>query len=234
MPAERTLVKPNHVPDPGVRRTGPGAHVLYLGRLAEEKGVRLLMSAWDRLAARGGAGCPLVVAGAGPLQHEVEAWAAGRDDVDYRGLQSRSASAELMANAVAVVVPSTWMETFGLVAVEAMAAGVPAVVAAHGGLADLVEDGVTGFHHRPSDAESLADSLRRVLPVDRNQKMGAAARRRYEQDFTPAEALRALLDGYRSALRRAGARPTHSGEQSPSKGRPNSRTALAPHGGENR
>ena len=86
MPAERTVVKPNHVPDPGVRRAGPGTHVLYLGRLAEEKGVRLLMEAWDRLAREGGLGAPLVVAGAGPLEGEVREWAAGRDDVDHRGL----------------------------------------------------------------------------------------------------------------------------------------------------
>lgn len=210
MPAERTVVKPNHVPDPGVRRNGRGAHVLYLGRLDEEKGVRLLMSAWDRLSGRGGAEYPLVIAGAGPLETDVREWAAGRDDVDHRGLQSRSAAADLMADAVAIVVPSTWMETFGLVAVEAMAAGVPAVVAAHGGLADLVEDGVTGLHHRPSDVDSLADSLRRILPEDRNRAMGVAARRRYERDFTPARALSVLLDGYRGALRRAGSPSTDS------------------------
>jgi glycosyltransferase involved in cell wall biosynthesis len=231
MPAERMVVKPNHVPDAGVRRAGPGSHILYLGRLAEEKGVRLLMAAWDRVAQEGGLGVPLVVAGSGPLDGAVREWAAGRDDVDVRGLQSRSASAGLMADAVAVVAPSTWTETFGLVAVEAMAAGVPAVVAAHGGLADLVEDGVTGVHHRPFDVDSLADALRRVVPADRNRAMGTAARRRYERDFTPDRALNALLDGYRAAVRRAHPHPAGT---SPSEVPPNSPGSVAPRGGGNR
>ncbi|MYR59844.1 glycosyltransferase, partial [Streptomyces sp. SID625] len=89
MPAERLAVKHNFVPEPGVRRDGPGEHLLYLGRLAETKGVRLLMAAWDEIAAGGGAGVPLVIAGAGPLEREVTAWAAGRDDVRHAGLLDR-------------------------------------------------------------------------------------------------------------------------------------------------
>lgn len=204
MPPDRLVVKRNFVPDPGLRRAGAGGHLLYLGRLAEEKGVRVLMEAWDRLSAEGPVGPPLVIAGAGPLQGAVERWAAGRDDVEFRGLQSRSACAELTADAVAVVAPSVWMETFGLVAVEAMAAGVPAVVAAHGGLADLVRDGVTGAHHRPGDAGSLAEALRRVLPEEHNRRMGVAARRRYERDFTPERGLSDLLACYERVLGEAG------------------------------
>ena len=204
MPPDRLVVKPNFVLEPDARRAGAGRHVLYVGRLAEEKGVRLLMAAWDRLTAQGPVGPPLVVAGAGPLQAEVERWAAGREDVEYRGLQSRAACAELMADAVTVVVPSTWMEAFGLVAAEAMAAGVPAVVAAHGGPAELVEDGVAGVHHRPGDAGSLAQALRAVLPEERNRAMGVAARRRYERDFTPARGLSDLVGAYEDVLRGAG------------------------------
>ncbi|WP_341868304.1 glycosyltransferase, partial [Streptomyces africanus] len=68
------------------RRVGDGEHLLYLGRLAQAKGVRLLMATWDELAAGGGVGVPLVIAGTGPLEREVTAWAAGRDDVRYVGL----------------------------------------------------------------------------------------------------------------------------------------------------
>ncbi|MFE0423222.1 glycosyltransferase, partial [Streptomyces sp. NPDC058953] len=86
MPTERLTVKHNFVPDPGARRVGDGEHLLFLGRLSESKGVRLLMAAWDELAAGGGVGVPLVLAGAGPMEGEVTAWAAGRDDVRYAGL----------------------------------------------------------------------------------------------------------------------------------------------------
>lgn len=56
----------------------------------------------------------------------MAAWAAGRDDVRYVGLYDRARCREAVAGAVAVVAPSTWKEAFGLVVVEAMAAGVPA------------------------------------------------------------------------------------------------------------
>ncbi|WP_329139089.1 glycosyltransferase [Streptomyces sp. NBC_00670] len=203
MPAERLAVKHNFVPDPGpdARRTGPGEHLLYLGRLAEPKGVRLLMAAWDELAASGGAGVPLVIAGSGPLEREVAAWAAGRDDVRYAGLYGPDACRDALARAVAVVAPSTWLEAFGLVAVEAMAAGVPAVAAGHGAFTELVEDGVTGLLHRPGDAASLAECLRRIAADgDRNRELGRAARARYERDFSPAVGLERLVEGYRAAL----------------------------------
>ncbi|MFJ5776341.1 glycosyltransferase [Streptomyces sp. NPDC093094] len=201
MPAERLAVKHNFVPDPDDCRTGPGEHVLYLGRLAEAKGVRLLMTAWDELAAGGGVGVPLVIAGAGPLEPEVTAWAAGRDDVRCVGLYDLAQCRRAIARSVAVVAPSTWLEAFGLVVVEAMAAGVPTVAAGHGAFVELVEDGRTGLLHRPGESASLASGLRRITAdPDTNREMGLAARRRYEQHFSPAVGLERLLEGYRTAI----------------------------------
>ncbi|MFG2516126.1 glycosyltransferase [Streptomyces sp. NPDC048584] len=201
MPAGRMAVKHNFVPDTDARRSGPGEHVLYLGRLAEAKGVRLLMAAWDGIAAGGGAGVPLVIAGTGPLEGEVAAWAAGRDDVRYVGLYDPVRCRRALARAVAVVAPSTWLEAFGLVVVEAMAAGVPAVAAGHGAFTELVEDGRTGLLHRPGDAASLASCLRRITAEgERNAEMGRAARLRYEQGFSPAVGLERLVEGYRTAI----------------------------------
>jgi glycosyltransferase involved in cell wall biosynthesis len=199
LPAEKLTVKHNVVPDTGPRRTGPGEHVLFLGRLTEEKGVRQLMAAWDTADLP----VPLVIAGAGPLADEVTAWAAGRDDVHYLGLRDRAECQALTARAVAVVAPSTWLETFGLVVVEAMAAGVPAVASAHGAFVELVDDGETGLLHRPGDPASLADALRAITDPTRNERLGAAARARYEQDFTPATGLTRLLDGYHAAMSRS-------------------------------
>ncbi|MGW3660071.1 glycosyltransferase [Streptomyces sp. NPDC005151] len=201
MPPGRLAVKHNFVPEPGVRRAGAGEHLLYLGRLAEAKGVRLLMAAWDEIAADGGVGVPLVVAGAGPLERAVTAWAAGRDDVRYVGLYDQAECRQAIARSVAVVAPSTWLEAFGLVVVEAMAAGVPAVAAGHGAFVELVEDGVTGLLHRPGESASLASCLRRITAeTARNREMGQAARRRYEQDFSPAVGLERLVEGYRTAI----------------------------------
>lgn len=201
MPAERLAVKHNFVPDPEARRSGTGEHLLFLGRLAEAKGVRLLMAAWDEIAASGGVGVPLVIAGAGPLEREVTTWAAGRDDVRYVGLYDTTECRQAIARSVAVVAPSTWLEAFGLVVVEAMAAGVPTVAAGHGAFVELVDDGVTGLLHRPGEVASLASCIRRIASEPaRNREMGQAARHRYEQGFSPAVGLERLLEEYRTAI----------------------------------
>ncbi len=201
MPAERLAVKHNFVPDPGACRAGAGEQLLFLGRLTEAKGVRLLMAAWDEIAASGGVGVPLVLAGGGPLEGEVTAWAAGRDDVRYAGLLDPAQCREAVARSVAVVAPSVAMETFGLVVAEAMAAGVPVVAAGHGAFVELVEDGVTGLLHQPGDPASLASRVRRIAAgPDRNREMGEAARRRYEKHFSPAVGLERLVDEYRTAI----------------------------------
>ncbi|MFF0745390.1 glycosyltransferase [Streptomyces sp. NPDC004111] len=201
MPAERLAVKHNFVPDPGACRADGGEHLLFLGRLAEAKGVRHLMAAWDEVAAGGGVGVPLVLAGAGPLEQEVTAWAAGRDDVRYVGLYDPAQCREAVARSVAVVAPSLALETFGLVVAEAMAAGVPAVAAGHGAFVELVEDGVTGLLHRPGDPHSLASCIRRITTGRaENLEMGRAARIRYEQGFSPDVGLERLEEGYRTAI----------------------------------
>ncbi|QFU89485.1 glycosyltransferase [Amycolatopsis sp. YIM 10] len=203
MPAERLVVKHNYVDDPGKTRTGAGEHVLFLGRITAEKGAGLLMDAWDRL---GGIGLPLVIAGSGPMQDEVARWADGRDDVSYLGLRSKEECRDLIARSNTVVAPSTWLETFGLVIVEAMAAGVPAVAAAHGAFGELVDDGVTGLLHEPGNADSLAARLREAAG-ERNQEMGLAARLVYEQEFTPKAGLDRLVGGYRAAIAAAEGAP---------------------------
>jgi glycosyltransferase involved in cell wall biosynthesis len=201
MPAQRLVVKPHFVPDPGIRRTRPGDHVLCLSRMDEAKGVPLLMAAWDLVAASGGIGIPLVLAGAGPLEGKVSRWAGNRKDAQYLGLQSRADCRKLLARAAVLVMPSVWLETFGLVVVEAMAAAVPAVAAAHGGCGELIDDRVTGLLHQPGDAASLAGCLRRaVADIGWNLTLGTAARHRYERNFTPEVGLAALITGYEDAI----------------------------------
>jgi glycosyltransferase involved in cell wall biosynthesis len=82
------------------------------------------------------------------------------------------------------VVPSTEPEAFGLVAIEAMAAGRPVAAAAHGGLLDVVEDGVTGLLFKPCDAAALAEALLRLAEDgELRQRMGMAGAQRQARLF---------------------------------------------------
>jgi glycosyltransferase involved in cell wall biosynthesis len=97
------------------------------------------------------------------------------------------------------VLPSQWEETFGLVAVEAMAAGVPAVAAAHGSFPELIGDG--GILFEPGRADALSQALQAVdTDPSRVDRLGLRAQRTYEERFDPEVNLQQLLDIYRFAI----------------------------------
>ena len=139
-PAERIAVKPNFVhPDPGMGR-GTGGYALFVGRLSEEKGIATLLAAWSQLRPREG----LKIVGDGPLATAVADAVATVRGIEWLGPRTRSEVSALMADAAFLVVPSVCYETFGLVLVEALAAGLPVIASRIGAIAELVSDGHTG------------------------------------------------------------------------------------------
>lgn len=198
-PGDRIRVKPNFVPRPARRRTGAGSYLLFLGRLSPEKGVDVLLDAWAPKLGQ------LLIVGDGPARRELEARAAVHGgSVRFLGRQPRDRCMELLADARALVVASRAYETFGLVAVEAYAHGVPAVAPALGAFPDLVEDRRTGLLFSPGDPDDLRRALSQVVDPERSRRMGAEAGRRYEAEFTPERNLAALEAIYRAAIAQAG------------------------------
>ncbi len=135
------------------------------------------------------------------LEGKVLRWPEGHHNVRYTELPSPMECRRLTTRAATVVAPSTWIEYFGLAVVEAMAATVPVVAAAHGILVEFVHAQVTGLLHRTGDAASLAECLHRVLDDgDRNRELGAAAHHCYDARFTPEVRLAARVAGYQEAI----------------------------------
>jgi glycosyltransferase involved in cell wall biosynthesis len=95
------------------------------------------------------------------------------------------------------LVPSVWPEPFGLVAVEAMAAGVPVIASRVGGLPEVVTDGVTGLLVEPGDAASLADAIDGLL---RNPDERALLGRAGMKDVDRFDAVSALAHVYDEVL----------------------------------
>lgn len=207
LPRERRFVRHNMISRQELEILPREPAVLYAGRLAEVKGLRLLMAAWDRyLGLSNVPGLRFRIAGSGPLEREVAEWAAARPSVEMLGLVPASRCAELMSTARAVVVPSAWEEPFGLVVVEAMAAGTPPIAAGHGSFAELITPGVDGALFRPGDAESLAAVIADVAAhPETYQAYGSRARETYEDRFNPDQSLKHLLEIYGFAI----ANPVH-------------------------
>ncbi len=145
------------------RRSALGAAgkqlVLYVGRLAVEKGMDTLIPAFQSVHATMGERCAFCVAGDGPEAGRV------RRELPFArhfGFLDRDALADLYADADLFVFPSA-TETCGLVALEAMASGLPVIGVDAGGMRDNVRDGINGRLVRPGDAEELSRAMMAVL-----------------------------------------------------------------------
>ena len=113
--------------------------VVYVGKLSEQKGVHLLLTALEGLDARA------FIVGFGPARADLERSAADKGlDVLFTGPLQHRHLAHLWAAADVSVVPSVFPEAFGMVAAEAAATGCPPIVARHSGLAE-VADGISAF-----------------------------------------------------------------------------------------
>jgi glycosyltransferase involved in cell wall biosynthesis len=158
-------------------------HVLYVGRLAEEKGTRELAE-----AARG---LPLLVVGDGPLRDLLP---------QASGFVPHERIGPYYERAAVVVCPSR-REGFGVACAEAMAHGRPVVASAVGGLLDLVEDGVTGLLVPPRNPAALRHAIERLLgDPTLCERLGAAARARARERLGWDVTTDALVAVYRAAV----------------------------------
>ena len=139
--------------------------ILFAGRLVPFKRVADIIRATTLVAARPGAGVRLVIAGAGPLQADLEQLAAAtRAPVLFAGFRNQTELPGFYDLADLLVLSSTGSETWGLVVNEAMACGTPAVVADSVGCApDLIEDGLTGAVFETGDPRALAAAIETML-----------------------------------------------------------------------
>ncbi len=138
--------------------------VLFVGRLVREKGVQTLIAAAPLIVAA----CPearIAILGKGPELEGLQRLTAESglaETVRFYGFVSDEDRNALLHQASAAVFPSLY-EPFGIVALEAMAAGTPVVVSDVGGLADVVRHGETGLKMIPDDPQSLAAQVIRLL-----------------------------------------------------------------------
>ena len=197
-PAERIAVKYNTAPDPGTPRPAYGGGFLCLSRLYPEKGVDLLLDAWER--AFPGGGERLRIVGSGELETELRRRAEPLAGVEFTGQLPRAEGLRILSEARALIVPSRWYEVFPRIVAEAYALGIPVVASRLGSLAEIVHDGETGILFEPEDADGLALALRSLAgdPAE-VRRLGELARREYERNLTPRATVERLLEIYAPA-----------------------------------
>ena len=197
IPGDRTIVKPHFVDDPGPRHQTPAVSndILVIGRLAQGKGVETLLDAWSSSALRR-SGRRLCIIGDGPLAGEL----SGRlpDGVEMLGWLSRDEVTARLLSARALVAPSELYETFGMVLVEAMSAGLPVIVNTAAGAAAIVQP-PPELLVPPRHPASLAAALD-ALDDPTVDAVGEANRQRFEQHYCESVGVAALEATYGEAI----------------------------------
>jgi glycosyltransferase involved in cell wall biosynthesis len=183
-------VKPNFVDLPAPS-DGPRGGGLFVGRLSEDKGVRVLREALDLCAS-----ASLAVVGDGPLRAALE----GHPRIELRGWLDPTEVYRAMRESAFLVMPSLWYEGFPRTLVEAYACGLPVIASSLGALSELVSDRRTGLLFEPGSVDDLARKIRwaEEHPAETRQ-MGEQARREYELKYTPEINYTQLMSIYDSA-----------------------------------
>lgn len=167
------------------RHAGRGRRLLFTGRLAAVKGLPILFEAMAALASCN-PDLTLALAGDGPDRAALEAEARRlglAERVAFLGYQSSDQVRTLLQDTDVFVLPS-FAEGVPVVLMEAMASGVPVVTTRVAGVAELVEDGVSGCLVPPGDVASLAGAIAALLDdAERRARFGAAGRAAVEAGF---------------------------------------------------
>jgi glycosyltransferase involved in cell wall biosynthesis len=176
-------VQPSLYASDGTGGPEDGLRLLFVGRLAPVKGLRLFMEAMSNLLPR----LPhlrLTIVGDGPDRKELEALALPLgDSVQFLGYRSQSDVAALMKASDIIVLPSL-AEGVPVVLMEAMASAKPVIATQVAGVSELVEDGVNGCLVPPGSVEALVDAVLRLAPdKEARRKMGENGRRKVIRDF---------------------------------------------------
>lgn len=182
------VAKPEHCPPLDYRGK---LHVLFLGRLNDWKGQKILVEAVNRLEPADKENIQVRIAG-DVYQHQIHHKQQLLQCIEQHGLQD-NVSVEpftkdvspLLSWAHVLVVPSIKPEPFGRVAAEAMSFGRPVIASAHGGLVEIVEDGVSGYLFPPGNADALARRLHQLLSGKADiPALGKAASERHAALFS--------------------------------------------------
>ena len=165
--------------------------VVLMGRINRLKGQKLLVEAAMHAQRQGLTQVHYLIVGSAPsgqehfLQDLQQALATSGVENLFTVMDFQSDIWRIWGAADIAVLPSIEPESFGMVALEAMAAGKPVVAAAHGGPLDIVIDGKTGTLVAPNDALALADAIV-ALARDKaaRERMGRAGLRRLDEQFS--------------------------------------------------
>ncbi|MCD7824005.1 MAG: glycosyltransferase family 4 protein [Oscillospiraceae bacterium] len=153
-------------------------YFIYVGRLDELKGIKILFEAWKQM---GGQAPKLVVCGTGPLEDWCHDFLKVNPklNIEMLGFVPNAEAKKLIADAKALILPTQWYEGFPMTILEAYSVGTPVIGSDIGNVGDLIEEGLTGYKFKFDSASSLVGVIQ-----GRNFNICESVKRVYEDQYS--------------------------------------------------
>ena len=195
IPAERIKVIHHFLDADGpVLPPSPNPTAIFVGRLSLEKGVDRLLAAWKLI---GSGERKLVILGDGPERANLERQAQGLKGVEFAGFVTKKEHRRYWQESLFSVVPSIWLEPFGMTVLESWSNGRAVVGHAIGALPELIRDGLDGSLVNPTSVDDLAAKMDAMLSNPKQaHAMGLSGRQHLEDDFNQRRWLKEIAKIY--------------------------------------
>jgi glycosyltransferase involved in cell wall biosynthesis len=196
LPGDKVVVKPSSVESPGKGTFPRQDFLLFVGRLAEEKGIRTLLDG------AGKSGSKLVIIGDGPLRKLVEARVSGNPNITYLGFQERETVVQYMKDCRALLFPSIWYEGgTPLTILEAFSTGTLVLASRLGAMVEMIDDQENGLHFEAGNANDMASKIREIEQYpERSRRIAEEGYRTYLSRYTPEKNYEQLIEIYQQAI----------------------------------
>ena len=197
--ADKQFVKPNFEyidEQPANHEKIDHNKFVFIGRLDENKGVRSLINAWEKVNKEK----QLYIYGDGKLADEVKHAEEKNSNIHFMGFQPISTVLQSLKTAEAMVFTSEWYEGFPMTLIEAMAMGVPVVCSDIGNHASIVKMSECGLLYKNKDEDSFIETVNNIS--EHNEYVRKSARKVYENRYTPEANYKQLKQIYEEVSKR--------------------------------
>jgi glycosyltransferase involved in cell wall biosynthesis len=192
---DQMVVKSNFVCDGGYGQTSREDFFLFVGRLSEEKGIRVLLKSATQFHFN------LVMIGEGPLRELVMDYTRLFANITYLGHLGKPSVLNHMKRCKALIFPSIWYEGFPITILEAFSTGTPVIASDIGGLSEIVEENINGLLFEPGNENELTERIMFLCnDTAASVQLGTNARKTYELKYTAEINYNNLMAIYRSVL----------------------------------
>lgn len=210
LPADKIFVKPNFLADPPEPNYSSQNYAVFLGRLSPEKGLSVLINAFQYLSSPTHNPSPrthhpfhLKIVGDGSLMENLQhIVSAGKmEGIEFTGRKSFADAMVLLGNARFMIMPSMCYEGFPMAIREAFACGKPVIASNLGSMAELVENGKTGLLFEPGNPLDLAEKMKWMIGHEAECiEMGKKAREVFEEKYTAERNIEILMEIYSKVM----------------------------------